>query len=410
MAIPDSTRPVPHPRSAREMGIMQGFPPPPEKRPTLENWDLAPFNRWSFQNIRGLFPTKDVRRGGPVAELERDHQDVGGIRFAGPDGTRRSVAEALARTYADGFLVCHRGRVVTEQYFNDMTPHSPHLSQSVAKSVVGTLAGVLQHEGLLDLDAPLPDIVPELAACGYADATLGQVLDMVSGVRFSEDYGAPDSDMTRIDVASGWRPPRPGEDVPTIRDVILTLPQDRPHGASFSYRSIETDVVAWAIERAAGAPLAQVLSDRIWSRIGAERDAFFTIDRAGTALADGGFNATLRDYARFALMIADGGRAGGTQVVPEAWVEASRQGDPAKFGGHYRERFPKGAYARQWWILDAGRGDIMARGVFGQLVYIDRETGFVAVLLSTWPDYLIDAFSVEALGAVLAVRKALTGD
>ena len=399
-----------HPRSAREMGIMEGFPPPPAKRPTLENWDLAPFNRWSFQNIRGLFPTTDVRCGDRVIELEHDPQDLGGIAFTGTGGTRRTVDEVLARTYADGFLVCHRGRVVTERYFNDMAPHSPHLSQSVSKSVVGTLAGVLHHEGLLDLDAPLAELVPELAQCGYAGATLSQVLDMQSGVRFSEDYGAPDSDMTRIDVASGWRPPRPDEDVPTIRDVILTLPQERAHGESFSYRSIETDVVAWVIERAADAPLAQLLSDRIWTRIGAERDAFFTVDGAGTALADGGFNATLRDYARFGRMIAEGGRAGGAQVVPEAWIDATRRGDPSKFGTDYIDRFPKGAYRHQWWILDADRGDIMARGIFGQLIYVDPESDFVSVLLSTWPDYLIDSFSVEVLNAVLAVRLAMTGE
>ncbi|MEQ9259571.1 MAG: serine hydrolase [Roseovarius sp.] len=397
------------PRTAREMGIMQGFPPPPEKRPTVENWDLPPFNRWSFQNMRSLFPTADVRRAGPVAELARDIQPLEGVGYSGDDGTHRSVAEGLALTYADACLIMHRGRVVTERYFNDMQPHSPHLSQSVAKSVVGALAGVLHHEGLLDLGAPLPEIVPELAQCGYATATLEQVLDMQSGVRFTEDYNTPGSDMTRIDIASGWRPPLPGEPVPTIRDVILSLPQERPHGESFSYRSIETDVVAWAIERVTGMPLAEALSDRIWSRIGAERDGFFTVDGAGTALADGGFNATLRDYARFGQMMLEGGRAQGAQVVPEAWVESCRSGENAKFGPPYSHRFPNGAYRRQWWVRDVGRGDFMARGVFGQLIYVDPEAEFMAVVLATWPDYLIDSFSAETLAALFAVREALAG-
>lgn len=408
MAITTPPRSGDRPRTAREMGIMQGFPPPPEKRPTLENWDLPPFNRWSFQNIRTLFPTVDVRRAGPVADFPQDMQELGGIAYTGADGQGRTVDQGLNLTYADGFLVCHRGRLVAERYFNDMQPHSPHLSQSVAKSVVGTLAGVLHHEGLLDLDAPLPDIVPELAVCGYGGATLNQVLDMQSGVRFTEDYGVPNSDMTRIDIASGWRPPRPGEAVPTIRDVILTLPQDRPHGESFLYRSIETDVVAWAIERAAAAPLAQVLSERIWSKLGAERDAFFTVDGAGTALADGGFNATLRDYARFGLMMLNGGRVGDVQVVPEAWVESCRAGEPEKFGAPYTNTMPRGAYRRHWWMLDAGRGDIMARGVFGQLIYVDFEAEFLAVILSTWPDYLIDSFTIEGFRAVTAIRDALS--
>lgn len=409
MAIPPHHEPADRPRTAREMGIMQGFPPPPEKRPTRENWDLPPYNRWSFQNIRTLFPTTDVRRAGPIIPFPLDVQDVSQILYEGADGKTRSVAHGLNITYADGFLVCHRGRLKAETYFNDMTPQSQHLSQSVAKSIVGTLAGVLHHEGLLDLNAPLRDLVPELAGCGYAEATLEQALDMQTGVRFSEDYGVPNSDMTRIDIASGWRPPRPGEAVPTIRDVILTLPQERPHGGSFLYRSIETDVIAWAIERAADTPLTQLLSDRIWSRLGAERDGFFTVDGAGTALADGGFNATLRDYARFGLMILNRGRVGGAQVVPESWVETCRVGERHKFGAPYTNTMPKGAYRRQWWILDADRGDIMARGVFGQLIYIDFESDFLAVILSTWPDYLIDSFKVEGFRLVTAVRDALSG-
>ena len=405
----DPTMPRQAPRTARDLGIMQGFPPPPEKRPTKENWDLAPFNRWSFQNMRSLFPTVDVRRAREAAALRAKAQDLGPIRYTGVDGVERTVAECLTRTYTDGFLVWHRGRVVTEQYFNDMTPHTPHLSQSVSKSVVGALAGVLEGEGLLDLAAPLADLVPDLAESGYAKATLDQVLDMRTGVRFTEDYNLPGSDMTRIDIASGWRPPRHGEAVPTIRDVILSLHQERPHGEDFSYRSVETDVLAWVLERAAGQSLARLLSERIWSRIGTEEDAFFTVDAAGTALADGGFNATLRDYARFGLMMLRGGRAGGRQVVPEAWVEGCRQGDPSAFGEPYTAVAPDGAYRRQWWIFDADRGDYMARGVFGQLIYLDPETEFMAVKLSTWPDYLIEAFTIDTLAAVVAIRTALGG-
>jgi len=250
--------------------------------------------------------------------------------------------------------------------------------------------------------------VPELAHCGYGDATLNQVLDMQTGVRFVEDYGLPHSDMTRIDIASGWRPPHPGEPVPTIRDVILTLQKEWAHGEVFNYRSIETDVLAWILEREAGASLATLLSDRIWSRIGAERDGYFTVDRAGTALADGSFNATLRDFARFGLMMLEGGCVGDRQVVPKSWVDSCRGGEAAKFHPPYNATSPNGAYRRQWWVHDVERGDYMARGVFGQLIYIDPEADFLAVKLSTWPDYLIHSFTVDTLSAVKAIRQALT--
>lgn len=409
MAISNAHVPHSRPRTARELGIMRGFPPPPEKRPTLENWDLPPFNRWSFQNVRSLLPTVDVPRGsGPVTALPQNLQDLNGLTFAAHDGAPRTIAQSLTETYTDGFLVLHRGKVVTEQYFNDMTPQSLHLAQSVSKSVVGALAGALHGEGKLDLDAPLADRVPELAHCGYGDATLNQVLDMQSGVHFNEEYNDPASDMTRIDIAAGWRPPRHGEMRTTIRDVILSLQKVRPHGEVFEYRSVETDVLAWVLERETGMSLARLVSDRIWSKIGAERDAYFTVDEAGTALADGGFNATLRDFARFGLMMCRAGKVGGQDVVPKFWTESCRTGEAAKFHAPYTDASPNGAYRRQWWVHDVDRGDYMARGVFGQFVYVDPEADMVAVKLSTWPDFLIPAFTRDTLSEIHTIRTALT--
>jgi CubicO group peptidase (beta-lactamase class C family) len=398
------------PRTARQLGIMQGFPPPPEKRPTLENWDLPPFNRWAFQNVRSLIPTVDVFRGfGPATALDETRENLGEIEFERENGVTVSIDRYLGESYGDGFLVMHRNRIVFERYLNGMAPETLHLSQSVAKSVVGLLTGVLEAEGIVDIHAPLADIVPELAQCGYGDATLDQVLDMRSGVRFTEDYNMPGSDMTRIDIASGWRP-RAGE-APrsTIRDVILSLPKIRPHGGAFEYRSIETDVAAWALECAAGKSLAELVSQRLWQPIGAGRDAYFTVDEAGTALADGGFNATLRDYARLGLLILNRGQAAGRQVVPADWIEGMRTGNRDIFGAPYTGVLPDGAYRRFWWIRDAERGDICARGVFGQLIYADPQSELLAVKLSTWPDYVIPSLTRDTFRAIDAIRTALSG-
>lgn len=398
----------PVPRTARELGIMQGLPPAPEKCPSHENWDLAPFNRWSFQNVRAMVPTVEVR-----ADPARPHilpearDDFDMLEFTGLDGGRRSVAAMLRETYTDGFIALSRGRIVYERYLNDMGQRTLHLSQSVAKSITGTLAGVLWGEGLLDPAAPAEHYVPELAACGYAGVTVDQILDMQSGVAFDEDYADTASDMGNLDVAAGWKPAPPHYAGPaTVRDLILGLTAVRPHGAVFQYRSIETDVLAWVMERASGQRLADLLSDRIWTPIGAERDASFTVDRAGTALADGGFNATLRDYARFGLMVARGGRAGDRQVVPEAWINGFRQGENAKFPADYRAHAPRGAYRRQWWLMDPDRGDLTARGIFGQMIYVDAAADFVAVKLSSWPDALIPAYTGDALAAMRAIRDA----
>jgi CubicO group peptidase (beta-lactamase class C family) len=144
------------PKTARQLGIMQGFPPPPEKRPTLANWDLPPFNRWTFQNVRSLIPTVDVFRGfGPARVLDEAPEDLGDVRFERENGTTVSVDRFLGESYGDAFLVMHRNRVVFERYLNGMTPETLHLSQSVAKSVVGLLTGVLASDGAVDIHAPL---------------------------------------------------------------------------------------------------------------------------------------------------------------------------------------------------------------------------------------------------------------
>ena len=390
--------------------IMRGFPPPPEQRVTLENWDSAPFNRWSFRNIRRILPTAEVSRGsGPSSSLPRAPQALDSVTFQDLDGGTKTLADLLAETYSDGFLVLHRGRVVFERYLNGMTERSLHLSQSVAKSVVSSTAGILIGRGALDPEAPVQSYVPELARCGYKDATLQQVLDMTSGVRFTEDYTDPSSDVHLIDGACGWKPGRHGDAPTCVYELILTLDRERPHGESFRYRSIETEVLAWCLERATGLHLTELVGAELWGKLGAEQDASFTVDPAGAALASGGFNATLRDYARFAQMHLEQGLFNGRQIVAAEWIAGCRNGDHSLFGAPYNEVLPDGAYCNQFWIEDRTRRAYMARGVFGQLIYIDPQAALAAVKLSTWPDFQNARFSIETLRALRAIGDALGG-
>jgi CubicO group peptidase (beta-lactamase class C family) len=397
--------------TAADLGIMTGFPPPFDKRVTLANWDSPPFSRWSFQNVRSILPTRVIPRGpGPAKALPRAPQSLDELTYADLDGSRRTVGEMLATTYTDGFLLLRRGNVVVERYMNGMSETTPHLSQSVVKSFVGTLIGILVGQGLLSLDRPLSHYVPELAGTGYAGATLGQVLDMRSGVRFVEDYLDPASDVSLLDRVAGWKPPLPGEVLGGIYDLILTLRQERPHGGHFAYRSIETDALGWVLERATGRGLADLLSQELWQPLGAECDASIAIDRAGTCQADGGLNATLGDYARLGLLYLQEGAWGGRQILPAAWVAASRTGDRAAFAPFYGERFaafPDAAYSRQWWVLDRQRGRHAAFGIFGQMILIDPMREMVAVKLSSWPLPLDDAMRLSTLRAIDAMADAL---
>lgn len=179
-----------------------------------------------------------------------------------------------------------------------------------------------------------------------------------------------------------------------LRDTV------RPHGERFEYRSIETDVLAFAMERATGRRLAQLVSEELWQKIGAEESACFTFDPAGYALADGGFNATLRDYGRFGQLILENG--GG--IVPEGWIEATRSG---VHGPHFSASLPEGSYRNQFWIEDPRSRSLMCRGVFGQLIWISWEHRMVVVKLSSWPDFQDDGLSTATIAAIHAIAAAL---
>lgn len=372
--------------SARERGIMEGFPPPPDRRATLETWDRYPFSRWSFQNMRRVLPTRVVTRDpGRLRHLPREEAGLAGIEVPVPDGRRVALARLLAALDTDGCIVLSGGKVRYEAYFNDMGPASLHLSQSVSKSLVGALVGIQIGRGVIDPESPVERYVPELAGCGYAGARLTDLLDMRSGVRFVEDYLDPDCEMGQLDRASGWKPARTGEPA-SIYELILALRQERPHGGAFVYRSIETDALGWILERSAGAHLCELMGALLWGPMGAEAAAAFTLDRAGTALADAGMTATLRDYARFGLLMLEEGWREGVSVVPTEFVAATRRGDPALCAEADRfQRFPDTCYSRQWWVLDQARGISAALGIFGQMIYLDPSQELTMVFLSSWP-------------------------
>lgn len=386
--------------------------PSGESRVSLENWDLPPFNHWSFQNMDRIFPVASVSRGtGPVTEFASTPVDLDDIPVERADRSKATVSDVLGETETDGFLVLHRGKIVYEKYFRGMQPHTLHLTQSVSKSIVGTLAGIYVDRGLLQLAAPVAELVPELSDSAYADASVGEVLHMQTGVMFNEDYTDPDAEFALLDVAAGWKPARSDGEPETIRELLRSVGRQRNHGEYFEYRSIDSDVIAWLCEKAGGEPLQHLVSREIWSKLGAEHDASFTVDKAGTALADGGFSATLRDLGRFGQMHLDRGQFGDESIVSGEWIDSCRCGSTEAFGvlyGHYAEHYPDAAYANQWWVLDVGRGTYSARGIFGQMIYIDPDSELVAVKLSSWPTHLDLERTLNSYRAVEAIADQLS--
>jgi CubicO group peptidase (beta-lactamase class C family) len=394
---------------------MHGAPPPEHARATLGNWQEPPFNRWSFSHLRELVPTQRISRGwGPVSPLVVNHRPLSDVPVHLVDDSEGNVDEVIKSTFTDAVVVLHRGEVVFERYLGETKPDTPHVVMSISKSIVSCVAANLEARGELDPTRQVTDFVAELAGSGYEGATVRDILDMRSGVKFSEDYTDRNAEVRVIEQAMGWRPILHDEEVRHGMYAYLTTLKDREeHGGVFNYRSCETDVLGWVCERAAGTRMADLISELIWSRLGAQFDAEITCDYIGTAIHDGGVSATAQDMARFGAMLLAGGHGGGNQVVPAAWIEGSWKVDPdirAAFRASASEPYlPGGWYRNQFWFVPRDHGDVLlCLGINGQMVYVNRGTETVGVKLSSWPTaqspgMLHDTLRMfDAMGATLA--------
>jgi CubicO group peptidase (beta-lactamase class C family) len=374
------------------MGWMVGAPPPPDKLIRFADGGHLKFPqmRWSLANFRRFMPSTNVWRGdGPPSLLPRAlRDDIDGVTFQplGRDGTM-TWAESLEANYTDAIIVLHRGRVVYERYFGVMTPHTAHMAMSVTKSLFGTLGAMLVAEGRLEERALVTRYIPELEGTAFADATVRQVLDMTTGVRYSETYADPNAEIWQHTRAGGILPRPPGYAGPdSFYGFLRTLRKEGEHGAAFAYKTVNTDVLGWLIRRATGQTVGEVLSERIWQQIGAEQDAYLLVDGEGTEFAGGGFNATLRDMARVGEMIRLGGRYNGRQIVPQAVVDDIRRGgDRALFvkGGY--PLLAGWSYRDMWWVSHNEHGAFSARGIHGQVVYIDPAAEMVIARFGSHP-------------------------
>jgi CubicO group peptidase (beta-lactamase class C family) len=360
---------------------------------TLDNWQIAPQIHWSLQHLEDLFPTALIVRGdGPVGALVSAPERVGEVVVEHPDGTVSTVAEIMATTDTDGWIVTQHGRVLAEHYPRDMTADTRHLLMSVSKSLIGIVTGVLIAAGDLDPARPLTDYVPALEDCGYAGATVRHLLDMRSGIQFSEEYLNPDAEVRVLEQAIGWAQRKHPMVPRTMYDYLLTLRSKGPHGGPFEYRSCETDVLGWVCEAAAGIRMPELMSRVLWSRLGAENDAVIAVDSAGTGMFDGGICATLRDLARFgAMLVRRGSSLSGEQIVPAWWIDDSLRGDPdsrAAFAASPTiTLMPGGMYRNQFWLPYPDNTNVLVcLGIHGQMIYANLDTGLVAAKLSSWPE------------------------
>jgi CubicO group peptidase (beta-lactamase class C family) len=358
--------------------LMQDFPPEPEAQVTLANWRDPPFNRWAFHHVRELLPTAEIandpRRSKPLAVEPRD---LSGIRIRSGDG-RLDLPGFFERAEVDGFVVLFRGELIHESYFNGMNGRRQHICMSVSKSLLGLLAGILVERDQLDTEAQATHYLPELASTAFKGATVRDLLDMRSGLHFPEDYTETEGLYVRYRKSMGWLPAEPGDAPSDQRSFLLQLTErDGAHGGPFRYLSPCTDLLGWICERAAGTRLADLMSELLWKPLGAETPAYITVDRLGAPRAAGGMCVTTRDLARIGQMIVEGGRG----IVSADWIEdIATLGDAEAWNaGDFAPDYPGMPmhYRSQWYVFRDRGPLLMATGIHGQNLLVDRGTELV---------------------------------
>jgi len=415
VAIVWAQTPAPPPLDARAsdpvtMRWMVGTPPPADRLVLFADSSFYTFprTRWAFSHMRELVPTVAAPRGSvPVWSLPRaERRELDAVTFTPIGGSAPMTwAQSLDANYTDGILVLHRGRIVYERYFGVLTAERPHIAFSVTKSFVATLAGMLIADGTLDERATVGHYVPELQRSAFGDATVRHLLDMTTGLDYSEDYADEYSPVWDLGRAVGFLPRPPGYTrASTAYGFLASLRKAGSHGERFIYKTPNTDALGWVLRRATGKPLHQLLAERVLSKIGAEQDGYFLVDPTGVEFAGGGLHLSLRDLGRFGELMRLEGRLDGQTIVPKAFIDDVRRGgDRDKFAGAGYKTLPGGSYRSMWWVLHNGHGAYAARGIHGQAIYIDPTAEMVIARFASHPlgaNVNLDPTSLPAFDAV----------
>lgn len=303
-------------------------------------------------------------------------------------GTPQPLPQGPAATMPDGFdtwaearsvtavVVLHGGQVVHETYRLGTAPEDLRISWSVAKSALSMLLGTLVADGTIpDLEAPVTQYAPALRGSAYDGASIRNVLNMASGIAFNEDYLDFWSDINRMGRVLAMGGSMDGFSAGQTGRFA-------PPGTVWNYVSIDTHVIAMVIRGATGRSIADLMSERIFQPLGLERDPYYVTDGEGVEFVLGGLNLTTRDYARLGLLVEQDGQWQGRQIVPADWLAESTAISAPPMTAADDDAAP-GGYGYQWWIPPAAEpGEVYARGVYGQFIWIDRDRDVVIAVNS----------------------------
>jgi CubicO group peptidase (beta-lactamase class C family) len=356
-----------------KLGKAQGYP-----AGTARNWfydETVRIGSFSAQGeIEGIFGGKAnvLAPSGapmPLSRLDREPR----IRWGNDNRAKLTVDDYLARERITGLMIIKDGVVQVERYQYDRTPAHRFVSNSMAKSIVSLAVGIAVQEGrIASLDDRADKYLPALAGTLYGETTIRNLLRMSSGAHFEERYDGKD-DLERFGRAVIHGGVEEGARLITGRDA--------PQGTRFSYASAETEVLAAVLRGATGMNLSDYLAPRLWQAIGAETSALWRAERTGLERAAGNFNATLRDYGRLGIVLANDGMRPDDhrQVIPREYLLEATDWRRAPEAFRPRSATPYYGYSYQFWTFPTDKRRFAMLGVYGQMIFVDPELKLVMV-------------------------------
>jgi CubicO group peptidase (beta-lactamase class C family) len=354
---------------------------------TVENWDKGgPLSHWVYTHMSEVFPVAVVRRSGAIVDLPQQlRPEIGALKVSDKDQPDQTLDQFVNDGAVDGCIVLHAGKIVYEKY-PTIQPNDVHLIFSVTKAFVSTTLAILEDQGKIDLQKPVENYLPELKGSAWAGIRLHDVADMRSGIE--GDESSPDAYRNSAhkeyqrEATLGWEP-RTAPNLPEAArrgDLLAflgTLKGEHKPGETWTYTSSNTSVLGEVITRVTGKSLADNISDLIWSKIGAERDASIVVNERKFPEAAAGMSATLRDVARFGLLFTKSAGPAQRNVISERIVKRIFSGRGT--GLDERGMLP---LTYQWDMLN-DKGEMVKGGWAGQLLYINRDKDVVVAYFGT---------------------------
>lgn len=343
----------------------------------------------TFRNIDRLFPTRTVKRGASVSPLPSELMSFDDFRFQSY-GRTYDMYDVLSLNRVSGILIIQDGKVRFEKYLLGNDENTRWMSMSVVKSITATLIAAAIKDGYIkSIDDPIVRYLPRFRGSAYDGVTVRQLLQMTSGVQWNETYTDPGSDRRRMLEAQIGQ--KPGE----ILDLMATLPRAAEPGSRWNYSTGETHVAGALVAAATGQHAADYLSEKIWSRVGMQSDANWWLESPdGLEVGGSGLSATLRDYARFGLLLLNNGVIDGESILPPGWMDEAST--PKTVSG---ERVD---YGYMLWPLH-GRS-YSAIGIFGQFVFVDPDNNLVVAMWGAQPKP-VDRYGVDEYDFLRALSE-----